>query len=101
MLGQTIRWSSSNVTNGTVNIYLIGYDYNPQTEDNRTHYLLVKYAANTGSYTIDSLVSPTQVKPGNNYRISIGAYQQTSTGQLDYDNLVQGDLSDAPFTIKD
>jgi len=97
--GQTIRWNSTSVANGTVNIELIDYNYNPQTEDNYTHYRIVNYAANTGSYTINPNSNLGQVKTGNNYKIRIGAYQQTSVGLLDYDNLVKGDLSDAPFTV--
>ena len=98
---QTIRWNSNNFSGGVVTIYLKDSNYNPTTEDNRTQYLVVNQAENTGSYIwiIPNSIGAQSIKTGSNYKIYIRASQTTSGGLLDYDHPVQSDDSDAPFSI--
>ena len=97
-----ITWNSNNFSGGVVTIYLKNYDYNPSTENNQTQYLLAHYASNTGSYTwtVPSTSGGQTLVPGSNYKIYIAANNLNGNGNLDYDTVIQDDLSDAPFTIK-
>lgn len=99
-----IYWNSNNFSGGVVNLELVNYSYNPATEDNRTHYWIATNTNNTGNYqwTVSNYPqngSNQVLIPGNNFKIRISAYKETSGGLLDYNNLVQGDESDAPFAI--
>jgi hypothetical protein len=100
---QTIRWTNNGFSNGVVYFELTDSRYNAATEDNQTSFRIANAVPNTGSYawTIpSSSIGPSgAITPGSQYKIRIGAYKTTSTGLLDYDNLVQGDVSNAPFTI--
>lgn len=99
---QTIRWANNGFSNGVVSFELIDSRYNAATEDNQTHLLIANIVPNTGSYvwTPSSSFGPSgAVTPGSQYKIRISAYKTTSAGLLDYDNLVQGDVSNTPFSI--
>jgi hypothetical protein len=99
---QTIRWTNNGFSNGVVSFELIDSRYNAATEDNQTHLLIANTVPNTGSYawTPSSSFGPSgAVIPGSQYKIRVNAYKTTSTGLLDYDNLVQRDVSKAPFSI--
>jgi len=101
---QTIRWNSNNFTGGVVSLELVDHSYNSATEDHRTHYLFTNQASNIGSsqWTISNYPqngSKQMLTPGNNFKIHITAYKTTNSGLLDYNNLVQGDESNAPFSI--
>ncbi len=98
---QTIKWNSNNFSGGVVYFELIDSRYNAATEDNQTHFKIANAVPNTGSYswTIPSGIGNQTVTSGSQYKVRISAYKTTSTGLLDYDNLVQGDVSNAQFSI--
>ncbi len=101
---QKIRWTT-NFSGGVVSISLVSDYYNPNTEDHRSHMLLVNNTPNTGSFDFtvpapSSPAAPHMFAQGHKYKIEIGAYKTKSNGLLDYDNLVQGDESDDYFTIQ-
>lgn len=98
----TITWNSNNFSGGVVTIYLKNYDYNPNTDNNQTQYLLAHYAPNTGNFTwtVPSTSGGQTLTSGSNYKIYIAANVNGSDGLINYDATIQDDLSDAPFTIK-
>ena len=98
---QTIRWDSNNFSGGVVWIMLKDYSKSSMDVTNFKQYIIAKYISNSGSYiwTVPSSIGNVDIGTGNNYKISIGGYI-TNNGQIDYNNLVSSDESNAPFSIQ-
>lgn len=97
---QTVRWES-NFSGGVVSIFLINGDFNQNTDNYQSEFLLGNYQPNSGSFEliVPDSISGEQVKPGSKYKIELVAYRTTADNLLDYDHPVKVNLSSNYFSL--